>query len=404
MRMRRARAGYSYSNSVVYSCSSRIVSLRRSLYCSLLFALIAVVVSPPSTIVMSTASPVASTSSVITLSSGASRSSAAPPATSAPPGASSSSSCLYSHLLRSLDDSTRRQIEATMAQVCNHMLSLSVMHAHSSSSAPSTLPGYQFVLHPLPPPFAASPSPSASIAQELMLSLQLPSYRLGFICSSQLPLTRIAAHLFPFCFLPPHPFCLFSPLSPPFFLPPPPYHSSLFHFSFLLLSIPYVAALHPVIASAPSRLLVPSALLAIPLVQFTSSMPSAPASEPSTISSIASLISPPVQMAPALPQSAMIVSPSLPPVPAKAVEKIVKHQFVEMKELMPDNSALMLQVAELGPNQPVSSGKLREIDDPLTWVFYFLLFWPSVSFWSSVSDRRARELAAYGQVIVCLAQ
>ena len=94
----------------------------------------------------------------------------------------------------------------------------------------------------------------------------------------------------------------------------------------------------------------------------------------------------------------MIVSPSLPPVPAKVVEKIVKHQFVEMKELMPDNSALMLQLAELGPNQPVSSGKLREIDDPLTWVFYFLLFWPSVS------DRRARELAAYGQVIVRLAQ
>ena len=143
----------------------------------------------------------------------------------------------------------------------------------------------------------------------------------------------------------------------------------------------------------------PSALSAISLMQSTSSMPSAPASEPSTISSITLLISPPSQRAPALPQSAMIASPSLPPVPAKAVEKIVKHQFVEIKKLMPDNSALILQLAALGLNQPVSSEKLREINDPLTWVFYFLSFLAI-----SVFDRRTRELAAYGQVIVHIAQ
>ena len=114
---------------------------------------------------------------------------------------------------------------------------------------------------------------------------------------------------------------------------------------------------------------------------------------------LARAFSPVGHTATALPQSAMIVSPSLPPVPAKAVEKIVKHQFVEMKELMPDNFALMLLLAELGPNQPVSSGKLREIDNPLTWVFYFLSFLAV-----SVSARRARELAAYGPVIVHLAQ
>ena len=67
---------------------------------------------------------------------------------------------------------------------------------------------------------------------------------------------------------------------------------------------------------------------------------------------------------------------------------------------MPNNSALMLQLAELGPSQSASAGKLREIDDPLTWVFYFLSFFLAVS----VSDKRAKELAAYGQVIVHLAQ
>ena len=179
-----------------------------------------------------------------------------------------------------------------------------------------------------------------------------------------------AAHLFSFRLVSysPPPFCLFSPLSP--------FPSSLFSFSFLLLSLPYVAAPRPAIASAPSRLLVPSALLAILLVQSTSSMHSAPASEPSTISSIASLISPLAQRAPALQKSAMIVSPSLPPVPAKAVEKITKQQFVEMEELMPENSALMLQLAELGPNPLASSERSMT---PLPGSFISSHFWPSLS-------------------------
>ena len=55
---------------------------------------------------------------------------------------------------------------------------------------------------------------------------------------------------------------------------------------------------------------------------------------------------------------------------------------------MPDNSALMLQLTELGPSQSASAGKLREIDDPHTWVFYLLSFLAI-----SVSDKRAKELA-----------
>ena len=33
----------------------------------------------------------------------------------------------------------------------------------------------------------------------------------------------------------------------------------------------------------------------------------------------------------------IIVSPSLPPVPGKVIEKINNNQFVDLKELMPDN-------------------------------------------------------------------
>ena len=179
--MRRARAGYSYSNSVVYSCSTAAVqqSNRLTEKVSLLFDALtpfAVVVSPPSPIVMSTASSAASTSSVITVSSGAGGSSAAPTSTaaSAPPGASSSSPGLYSQLLRSLDDSTRRQSRPQWLgpssprlplsqpsqarhQVCNHMLSLCRSRTLELVCSKHP-PCYQFVLHPLPLPFAASPT------------------------------------------------------------------------------------------------------------------------------------------------------------------------------------------------------------------------------------------------------
>ena len=140
-----------------------------------------------STIVMSTASSAVSTSSDITVSSGTSGSSAAPTAASAPPSASSSSSVLYSHLLRSLYDSTRRQIKAAMARALlspsaplttvsgtasgmqPYALTLSCTHTRACLlQAP--LPGYQFVLHPLPPLRSILPSPSASIAQKLTLS------------------------------------------------------------------------------------------------------------------------------------------------------------------------------------------------------------------------------------------
>ena len=103
-----------------------------------------------------------------------------------------------------------------------------------------------------------------------------------------------------------------SPLLPSFLIP----------LSSSLLSTHYVACLCPANASALSRSLVPSALSASP-IHFLHAPRSA--SEPSTISSITPLISPPAQRAQALPPSAVIVSPSLPPVSAKAAEKIVKQ-------------------------------------------------------------------------------
>ena len=93
----------------------------------------------------------------------------------------------------------------------------------------------------------------------------------------------------------------------------------------------------------------------------------------------------------------MIVSHSFPPIPGKVAERIRGRKFVEMKELMPDNAALRTQWAESGFSS--SSLRLREFDDPLSWAFYFLGFLAVLS-----TDKTAKELAAYGQSIIHLAQ
>ena len=92
----------------------------------------------------------------------------------------------------------------------------------------------------------------------------------------------------------------------------------------------------------------------------------------------------------------VIVSPSLPPVPGKVIEEIKNNQFVDSKELMPDNIALAKLLSEVGaPNIAQSGSGMREIEDPLTWCFYFLALIAVF-----VEEKKAKDLAAYGQLVV----
>ena len=96
----------------------------------------------------------------------------------------------------------------------------------------------------------------------------------------------------------------------------------------------------------------------------------------------------------------VIVSPSLPPVPGKVMEKIKQGLYIDLRELMPDNAALTKMLSEVGAVSAVQAGsKVREIEDPLTWAFYFLALLAV-----SVEDPKAKEMAAYAQLIIHLSQ
>ena len=106
-------------------------------------------------------------------------------------------------------------------------------------------------------------------------------------------------------------------------------------------------------------------------------------------------------VAPAPATAPLVLASALPPIPGRAVEKISKGQFIDFKELLNDNIALVSQLRELGAvaSSASSRSRLREVTDPLTWVYCYLSFMAVLS-----PDARVRDLVAYAQIIVQLAR
>ena len=96
----------------------------------------------------------------------------------------------------------------------------------------------------------------------------------------------------------------------------------------------------------------------------------------------------------------LVMSSALPPIPAKVVERFRSWAHVELKELLPDNVALLqwLQETNTLGQVPRHPSCLRDIRDPLTWVTCFLAFVAA-----KVDNKETRELLAYGQIILLLA-
>ena len=103
---------------------------------------------------------------------------------------------------------------------------------------------------------------------------------------------------------------------------------------------------------------------------------------PTFLSSLSSLLSTPIASPSTCTSSKLkplVYSPALPPVPTKALEKIRANLYFDLKELLPDNAALLQRLQELGHltalgSQPQSAVRLREINNPLTWILCYLSF------------------------------
>ena len=129
----------------------------------------------------------------------------------------------------------------------------------------------------------------------------------------------------------------------------------------------------------------------------TQSLPSLPELE-----ALISPAGPTTPLATARKPQSLILSSALPPIPAKVVERIRAGSFVDLKEMLPDNVALLRRLQETNVNTQVTSGagsRMRDIRDPLTWASSYMAFVAARS-----NQAETRELLAYGMLILQLAR
>ena len=78
-------------------------------------------------------------------------------------------------------------------------------------------------------------------------------------------------------------------------------------------------------------------------------------------------------------------------IPTHAVEKIEKGVFIDFKELFSNNIAPVSQLHQLSHSFSLMqlSGHMKDITDPLSWVYFLLILA------ASVEDKKTQELMAF---------
>ena len=180
----------------------------------------------------------------------------------------------------------------------------------------------------------------------------------------------------------------------------PPHKPSL---NLALLSCPPAGAHSDKEASSDTpRAPLPSSIVSIPLLSGTRG-------KTLTVSSSATAPGPPLRITWSLHAPAMMVPPSDPPppfklatsfspIPSKLVHKIQALEFVEMRELLPDNIALGERLEAL-PNRPQTPKptETREVSLLPTWVSAFATY---VAIVADSHPTRVRDMMAYMRLIV----
>ena len=124
-----------------------------------------------------------------------------------------------------------------------------------------------------------------------------------------------------------------------------------------------------------------------------------------SVHSLSALLNTPIPTSTVLKPHALVLSPALPPIPNRLADKIRGGTFVEMKELLGDNIALLQRLEEVQghPSSQLvlapTSARLREVSSPLTWVSCFLSYTAV-----RCRDVETRSLLIYARLVLDLAR
>ena len=138
-------------------------------------------------------------------------------------------------------------------------------------------------------------------------------------------------------------------------------------------------------------------------VAITPSLPSIiPTEQEGNTQSIACLLNTPIPTPVFTPNQALVLSPGLPPIPNRLVENIRAGHFVEMKELLGDNIALLQRLEEVQgthTSQWTLPPNSREVSSPLTWISCFLTYTAV-----RCRDEETCKLLIYSRLVMDLAR
>ena len=117
-------------------------------------------------------------------------------------------------------------------------------------------------------------------------------------------------------------------------------------------------------------------------------------SRPSTVWSLSEGLAPPAHPSPDLPFK---LASSFPPIPAKLVRRVQALEFVEMRELLPDNIALAERMESLPSRaQAAKDAETREITAFPTWVAAFTTY---IAIVAEAHPSRVKDMCAYMRLL-----
>lgn len=162
-----------------------------------------------------------------------------------------------------------------------------------------------------------------------------------------------------------------------------------------------------------------AALASVALLTTTTSLTGAHLSQgTSTMATTQPVVSPMVQPNPIAGAQARVptgtpstalglsLSPAMEPIPPKLVDRIRAGEFVEMRDLMSDNIALIQQLETFNtshcalPNLPgILRPRLREVSSITSWLFCFMAYMAV-----RTTDQATRDMLAYARILLREAQ